>query len=163
MVVKGNTNSAAIKLNCENNSHGVTIQSPPHSANATYTLTLPNNDGDADQVLKTDGSGALSWVDQASGGGGGGFTYSAKGASDSPVSAVAQYHYSVTGTTTITLPAAAGSNVGQEIRVKNMGTDTVTVSRSSSDTIDGETSIAMAVQYQALSFVSNGSNGWEII
>ena len=31
-----------------------------------YTLTLPNDDGNANQVLKTDGSGALSWVDQLS-------------------------------------------------------------------------------------------------
>lgn len=63
--VKGDTNSAAIVLNCENNSHGVTIQAPPHSANATYTLTLPTSDGSANQVLKTDGSGALDWVDQS--------------------------------------------------------------------------------------------------
>ena len=32
---------------------------------------LPTADGSADQVLKTDGSGNLSWVDQSSGGGGG--------------------------------------------------------------------------------------------
>ncbi len=28
---------------------------------ASYTLTLPGDDGDTDQVLTTDGSGALSW------------------------------------------------------------------------------------------------------
>ena len=55
------------KLNCENNSHGITIQGPPHSANADYTLTLPNNDGDAGEYLKTNGSGGLSW-DTPSGG-----------------------------------------------------------------------------------------------
>ena len=43
----------------------MTIQAPPHSANATYTLTLPTSDGSANQVLKTDGSGALDWVDQS--------------------------------------------------------------------------------------------------
>jgi len=57
-----------IKLNCSNNNHGVQIASPPHSAGASYTLTLPNTDGNANQVLKTDGSGGLDWVDQASGG-----------------------------------------------------------------------------------------------
>ena len=31
----------------------------------TYTLTLPDNDGDADQVIATDGSGNLSWADNA--------------------------------------------------------------------------------------------------
>ena len=110
------------------------------------------------QFLKWDGSKAV-W-DAASGGGGGGFTYSAV---SSATTAAAQYHYSVTGTTTITLPAASGVTAGKEVRVKNMGSNTVTIARSSSDTIDGQTSISMAIQYQALSFISNGSDGWEII
>ena len=33
---------------------------------SNYTLTLPNGTGSADQVLKTDGSGNLDWVDQSS-------------------------------------------------------------------------------------------------
>jgi|9_EtaG_2_1085328.scaffolds.fasta_scaffold00255_16 hypothetical protein len=75
---KGNATkgSGQFKLNCETNSHGIIVKGPAHSAAASYTLTLPTTDGSADQVLKTDGSGNLSWVDQASGGGGGGaFTY----------------------------------------------------------------------------------------
>ena len=69
VVFKGNATKGAgqFKLNCENNSHGITIKGPPHSAGANYILTLPNNDGDADQVLKTDGSGGLSWADQTAG------------------------------------------------------------------------------------------------
>ena len=58
-------NDGTLQLNCSANSHGVKIKSPPHSAGASYTLTLPNTDGNANQVLKTDGSGALDWVDQA--------------------------------------------------------------------------------------------------
>ena len=46
---------------------GISIQSPAHSANATYTLTLPTSNGNANQLLKTDGSGVLTWAD-ASGG-----------------------------------------------------------------------------------------------
>ena len=67
--VSGNGGNGAgrFKLNCEVNSHGITIQGPPHSAGANYTLTLPNTDGNADQVLKTNGSGVLDWVDQSSG------------------------------------------------------------------------------------------------
>lgn len=74
VIFKGNATKGAgqFKLNCENNSHGITIKGPPHSASASYTLTLPNTDGNADQVLKTDGSGNLDWVD--SGGGGGAWT-----------------------------------------------------------------------------------------
>ena len=64
VVFKGNSTrgSGAIKLNCEQNSHGIVIQGPPHSAAASYTLTLPDDDGANEQVLQTDGSGALSWA-----------------------------------------------------------------------------------------------------
>ena len=69
VVFKGNATKGAgqFKLNCENNSHGITIKGPPQSAAASYTLTLPNDDGSADQVLKTDGSGVLSWTAQSGG------------------------------------------------------------------------------------------------
>ena len=72
VVFKGNATKGAgqFKLNCEANSHGIIIKGPPHSAAASYTLTLPNTDGNADQVLKTDGSGNLDWVDSGGGGGG---------------------------------------------------------------------------------------------
>ena len=65
---KGDGSSARgkIVLNCEMNTHGVSIQSPAHSAGASYTLTLPTSDGAASEVLTTDGSGVLSW---AAGGG----------------------------------------------------------------------------------------------
>ena len=41
VVVRGNTNSAAIVFNCESNSHGQTVQAQPHSASATNTMLLP--------------------------------------------------------------------------------------------------------------------------
>ena len=53
--------SGQIKLNCEQNSHGIILKGPPHSAAASYTLTLPNsilNNG----VLKTDSSGNTSFA-----------------------------------------------------------------------------------------------------
>ena len=53
--------SGQITLNCENNSHGVKIKGPPHSAAASYTLTLPNDTGTANQVLTTNGVGVLNW------------------------------------------------------------------------------------------------------
>lgn len=63
VIVKGDgTNgSGELTLNCENNSHGIKIKGPPHSAGANYTLTLPNTTGTNGQFLSTDGSGALSW------------------------------------------------------------------------------------------------------
>ena len=59
----GGNGAGRFQLNCEQNSHGIIIQGPPHSAAANYTLTLPNNDGNASQLLSTDGSGVLSWAD----------------------------------------------------------------------------------------------------
>jgi len=58
----GSSQDGYIQLNCSQNSHGIKLKSPPHSANASYTLTFPNNDGDANEVLLTNGSGVLDWV-----------------------------------------------------------------------------------------------------
>ena len=64
VVVGDATNgSGQITLNCENNSHGVKIKGPPHSAAASYTLTLPNDTGTSGQVLQTNGSGVTDWTD----------------------------------------------------------------------------------------------------
>jgi hypothetical protein len=51
-----------IQLNCEVNSHGIKLKSPPHSAGANYTLVFPNDDGSNGQVLTSDGSGVMSWT-----------------------------------------------------------------------------------------------------
>ena len=61
VVLKGNTNSAKIVLNCENNSHGVTLASPPHSASATYEVALPNALGltNASAVVTSDANGVV--------------------------------------------------------------------------------------------------------
>ena len=62
VTIRGNDNAGAITFNCENNSHGVTIRGPAHSAGATYTLTLPTSDGNANQFLQTNGSGVLTFA-----------------------------------------------------------------------------------------------------
>ena len=61
--IKGDGSSAdgTLQLNCSQNSHGVKIKSPAHSAGASYTLTLPNNIVNG-QFLKTDTNGNLSWA-----------------------------------------------------------------------------------------------------
>ena len=40
-ILKGNTNAGTLVFNCENNSHGQTVKSQPHSASVTNVLTLP--------------------------------------------------------------------------------------------------------------------------
>jgi hypothetical protein len=66
--IKGDgTTDGTLQLNCSQNSHGIKLKSPPHSASASYTLTFPNNDGDANQFLQTNGSGVLSFADAGGG------------------------------------------------------------------------------------------------
>jgi hypothetical protein len=169
VTIKGNATggSGQIVLNCEQNSHGITLKGPPHSAAATYTLTFPNNDGDADQVLKTDGSGNLDWVDQASGGGGG-FTYDGTQGAAS-FNAVLSYHYAIdtsgaSANITMTLPAAASG--GSEIRVKLLdATYSVVVAVQTGETLDTTTNgtTTLSVANQSITLVDNGSTGWEIV
>jgi len=164
-IIKGNATggSGHLVLNCEQNTHGITLKGPAHSASATYELVFPTGVGTDGQVLKTDGGDSgtpnsvqLAWVDQASGGG---YTYSAITAD--PSNAQANYHYSCTGTFTITL-ATSGMNAGEEIRIKNMGTGTITIDPQTS-TIDGSTNdYTLDIQYSAITLVSTGTN-WEIV
>ena len=67
LTVKGDGSSTdgAIQLNCSQNSHGVKIKSPPHSAGQSYELILPTSVGTNGQVLATNGNSTnqLSWID----------------------------------------------------------------------------------------------------
>ena len=152
------TNVGKLRLMCEQSSHGIYLTGPSHSASASYTLKFPDTAGTNNYVLKTDGSGNLDWVAQS----GGGFTYSAITGDPNP--AVANYHYSCTGTFSITLPAASSLTAGEEIRIKNMGSGTITINRSGSDTIDGQASYTLDVEFSAVTLVSSGSaNTYEVI
>ena len=57
----GSSTDGYIQLNCSQNSHGIKLSSPAHSAGQSYTLTFPSsivNNG----FLKTDSSGNLSFA-----------------------------------------------------------------------------------------------------
>mgnify|MGYP003154050127 CR=1 FL=1 len=70
--IKGDgTTDGTLQLNCSQNSHGIKLASPAHSAGQSYTLTFPSTAPSADKFLKTDGSGNLSFADA----GGGAFTH----------------------------------------------------------------------------------------
>jgi len=162
----GGNNQGAIRLNCEHNSHHITIKSPTHSALQTggsYSLTLPANDGNANDVLQTDGSGALSWVAQSGGGGGTSYTYSAITAT---TTAQAWYHYSVNtsgGAVTLNLPALSTLTDGDEIRVKlRVAGNTLTIDANSTETIDGSQTYTLDVAYQAITLIA-GSTEWEVV
>jgi len=67
LTIKGDGASADGKLvlNCSQNSHGVSIAGPAHSAGQSYNLVLPTSVGSNGQVLATNGStnNQLTWVD----------------------------------------------------------------------------------------------------
>ena len=73
------TNSASVVLGDADKSASVTL-TVPTTLTASYNLTLPVNDGNADQVLATDGSGVLSWATSTS---------SVEDASDTTIDSVA--------------------------------------------------------------------------
>ena len=71
----GSSNNGKVQLNCSQNSHGVKVESPDHSAGQSYTMKLPDNQIAADKFLKVksiSGSGAtaVGQLEFADGGGG---------------------------------------------------------------------------------------------
>lgn len=69
------------------------------------------------------------------------------------------YVYLVTGTVTLTLPdAAANTNL---YTIKNVGSGTVTIATTSSQTIDGASTIVMPLQYTAVDLISDTA-GWNV-
>ena len=175
VTIKGNATggSGQIKLNCEQNSHGIIIKGPPHSASATYTLTLPDDTGNSGEVLQTNGSGALSWVAQSGGGGGG-------GSAPSVTSIAPSSSYTISTSTGIeevflitpsadidvVLIASATAGSGYKYHVKNLSSSyTITLKGTGSETIDGRApadGVAIELQHETITIVSNGSN-WFII
>jgi len=63
-------NQGQVKLDDADNSAHVALRAPA-TVTANVTLTLPNGTGTEGQVLSTDGTGTLSFIDQSSGGGSG--------------------------------------------------------------------------------------------
>jgi len=61
------------------------------------------------------------------------------------------------GTFTLNLPTAVNIT-GRQYTIKNSGTGVITVDGSGSETIDGQTTWILSVQYDSITIVSNGAN-----
>ena len=61
----GTSGINVLSLIDDDDSHSIKFQGPS-SITANTTFTLPDGDGSADQYIKTDGSGTLSWVSPSS-------------------------------------------------------------------------------------------------
>jgi len=71
----GSSTNGKLQLNCSQNSHGVKLESPDHSASQSYTIKLPDNQIAANKFLKVksisgSGSTAIGQLEFADGGGG---------------------------------------------------------------------------------------------
>ena len=107
--IKGDgTTDGTLQLNCSQNSHGIKLRSPAHSAGASYTLTFPTTDGNADEFLKTDGSGNLSF---ATAGGGGKINQVVQTVKTDVFSTTSGSFVDVTGLSASITPSASDSKV----------------------------------------------------
>ena len=112
-----------------------------------------------DNYVLTYDHSTTSWGAEAQASGGG-LSYSAIIAD--PANAVANTHYSCTGTFTITL-ATTGMSAGDQIRIKNMGTGTITIDPQTAE-IDGSSDdYVLDVRYSSVTLVSDGSNNYEVV
>tara|TARA_Y100000401_G_C8272813_1_gene199257 strand:+ start:50 stop:679 length:630 start_codon:yes stop_codon:yes gene_type:complete len=110
-----------VKLTADSGGGTVAWKAPASTtSNAAVTLTLPQNDGDADQVLATNGSGVLSW---AAAGGGKLLNY-ATGTTNTQV-AITSTTYTDSGLTASITPSATSSKilvlVDQNARIQSDG------------------------------------------
>jgi hypothetical protein len=158
------SNISSLDLSAMNNTTSAFISNiTSESLNDLSDVSFTAGAGIDNYVLTYDHA-TTSWGAEASaGGGGGGYTYSAITAD--PANAQYDYHYSCTGTFTVTLPASASGDAGKEIRIKNMGTGTITVDGNASETIDGQTTIDLDVQYSSITLIATGNTpaAWEIV
>ena len=60
---------------------------------------------------------------------------------------------------TVTLMPAR-SRIGDRVYVKNVGTGNLTIDAHESETIDGDTTKELALQYDALTLLSDGVRWW---
>ena len=167
VVVGGNTNPGTLVLNCESNSHGIKLQSPPHSSGQSYTLKFPTGNVTADRFLKVasvSGSGAtgvgqLSFAEVS-----GGTSWQAVKTSDFTAVAGEGYFINTTsGTVTMTLPSSP--TIGDEVVfIDYAGTfdsNTMTVGRNSEKINGAAADLTVSVERAANTLVyTDGTQGW---
>jgi len=136
-VVGGNTNPGTLVLNCENNSHGIKLQSPAHSNNQSYTLKFPTGNVTADRFLKvasvtgsgTTGVGQLSFAEVS----GGTSWQSVKTSNTTMVAGEGYFVDTTSAAITMTLPSSAtqGDEVSLIDYAGTFDTNNLTVGRNS--------------------------------
>ncbi len=167
VVVGGNTNPGTLVLNCESNSHGIKLQSPPHSSSQSYTLKFPTGNVTADRFLKvasitgsgTTAVGQLSFAEVS-----GGTSWQAVKTSSFTAAAGEGYFVNTTsGAITMTLPAGS---IGNEIVfIDYAGTFdsyALTIAADGSEKIAGSTAdLTVSVERAGNTLVyTDSTQGW---
>jgi len=165
--VLGATNPGSIQLNCESNSHGIKLTSPPHSSGQSYELKFPTGNVTADRFLKVDsvsgsgttGIGQLSFAEISAG-------TSWQAVKTSTFTAVAGEGYFVdTTSSTITMNLPAGSQGAEVVFIDYAGTfdsNTFTISANGSEKIAGSTNdLTVSTERAGNTLVYvDGTQGW---
>jgi hypothetical protein len=132
-----------------------TIQAP--NSFTSYTLTLPSDDGNANQVLTTNGTGTLTWTTP-----GGAPTITTKSADFTVSTGEDNYFYMISNATTATLPAVASVPAGFRATFKRIGGSNVNLIANGSETIDGANQRSLSSTYQTIALINTGTE-WAII
>jgi hypothetical protein len=125
-VKNGATSAGKIEIyeDSDDGAHKLTLTAPALAGDVT--LTFPNTDGDADQVLKTNGSGVMSWSTV-----GGAYDDWSILTDSATVASKAQVICNKATAMTVTLPSSPSA--GNTVTIKNVGAGTVTVGRNGKD------------------------------
>jgi hypothetical protein len=163
----GATNPGSIQLNCENNSHGIKLTSPPHSSSQSYELKFPTGNVTADRFLKvasitgsgTTGVGQLSFAEVS-----GGTSWQAVKTSSFTAAAGEGYFVNTTSNViTMTLPAGT---IGDEVvfidYAGTFDTYALTIAADGSEKIAGSTAdLTVSIERAGNTLVyTDSTQGW---
>jgi hypothetical protein len=141
----GATNPGSIQLNCESNSHGIKLTSPPHSSAQSYELKFPTGNVTADRFLKvasitgsgTTAVGQLSFAEVS-----GGTSWQAVKTSATFTAVAGEGYFINTTSNAIEMDLPAG-NIGDEIvfidYAGTFDTNALTIDPNGTEKIAGST------------------------
>ena len=165
--IGGGTNPGTLQLNCEDNSHGIKLQSPPHSSSQSYTLKFPTGNVTADRFLKvasitgsgTTAVGQLSFAEVS-----GGTSWQAVKTSSFTAAAGEGYFVNTTSNAiTMTLPAGT---IGDEVvfidYAGTFDTYALTIAADGSEKIAGSTAdLTVSIERAGNTLVyTDSTQGW---
>ena len=167
VVIGGNTNPGTLVLNCENNSHGIKLQSPAHASSQSYTLKFPTGNVTADRYLKVDsvtgsgtsGVGQLSFAEVS-----GGTAWQAVATTNATMTAGYGYFVNTTSAAiTMTLPSSP--TLGDEVSIIDYAgtfdTNNLTVGRNSQPIMGSAADLTVSTERAAFTLVySDSTQGW---